>query len=98
MNRDICSCGSYAAVAMLCPVLCSRISAMPSWNRLKRELHHCSVLFVCFYLFVGPQAHGESNANDHIFPAAQVAKDSIDFDNRGFLIHGKRTFIVSAGM
>jgi beta-galactosidase len=71
---------------------------MPSWNRLKRELHHCSVLFVCFYLFVGPQAHGESNANDHIFPAAQVAKDSIDFDNRGFLIHGKRTFIVSAGM
>jgi beta-galactosidase len=36
--------------------------------------------------------------NDHIFPAAQNAKPYIDFDSKGFLINGKRTFIVSAGL
>ena len=33
-----------------------------------------------------------------MFPAAPAAKASIDFDSHGFLINGKRTFIVSAGM
>lgn len=37
-------------------------------------------------------------SNDHIFPAAAAARPSIDFDKRGFLIHGQRTFLVSAGM
>ncbi|HTI08927.1 MAG TPA: beta-galactosidase [Puia sp.] len=37
-------------------------------------------------------------ANDHIFPAAARAKPFIDFDARGFLVGGKRTFLVSAGM
>lgn len=37
-------------------------------------------------------------ANDHIFPPAASAKSSIDFDSHGFLIHGQRTFLVSAGM
>ncbi len=37
-------------------------------------------------------------ANDHIFPPSPAAKAAIDFDRHGFLIHGQRTFIVSAGM
>ena len=37
-------------------------------------------------------------ANDHIFPAAVRAKRFIDFDAKGFLVGGKRTFLVSAGM
>ena len=36
--------------------------------------------------------------NDHMFRPAPGATSSIDFDSRGFLIHGKRTFLVSAGM
>ena len=36
--------------------------------------------------------------NDHIFPPSGVAKPYIDFDSKGFLIEGKRTYIVSAGM
>ena len=39
-----------------------------------------------------------ARANDHIFPPAASAKAAIDFDRHGFLIHGQRTFIVSAGM
>src|SRR5262249_16907323 len=37
-------------------------------------------------------------SNDHIFPAAAVAKPYIDFDGKGFLVKGKRCFLVSAGM
>ncbi|MDP9076741.1 MAG: beta-galactosidase [Bacteroidota bacterium] len=37
-------------------------------------------------------------SNDHIFPAAEVAKPYIDFDSKGFLVNGARTFIVSAGL
>ena len=36
--------------------------------------------------------------NDHIFPAATEAKPFINYDSKGFLINGKRTFIVSAGI
>ncbi|MEO6520575.1 MAG: beta-galactosidase [Mucilaginibacter sp.] len=36
--------------------------------------------------------------NDYIFPASPAAKKFMDFDAKGFLINGKRTFIVSAGM
>lgn len=39
-----------------------------------------------------------ARANDHMFPAAPAAKASIDYDSKGFLINGKRTFLVSAGM
>lgn len=41
---------------------------------------------------------GTPSRNDHMFPAAAVAKPFIDYDARGFLINGKRTFIASAGM
>lgn len=37
-------------------------------------------------------------ANDHMFPAAPAAKAYSDYDSKGFLINGKRTFLVSAGM
>ncbi|MEZ2338067.1 beta-galactosidase [Mucilaginibacter sp. RCC_168] len=36
--------------------------------------------------------------NDHIFPAQESAKSFINFDNKGFLINGKRTFLASAGL
>jgi len=36
--------------------------------------------------------------NDHIFPSAPNAKPYIDYDARGFLVNGKRTFITSADM
>ncbi|SEB04780.1 beta-galactosidase [Pedobacter hartonius] len=36
--------------------------------------------------------------NDHMFPALAAAKPFSDFDSKGFLIHGKRTFLVSAGL
>ena len=39
-----------------------------------------------------------ARADDGIFPPAPAAKPAIDFDGRGFLIHGKRTPILSAGM
>jgi len=37
-------------------------------------------------------------SNDHIFPAAASARPFVDFDGKGFLIKGKRSFLVSAGM
>lgn len=37
-------------------------------------------------------------ANDHIFPAAPAARSFIDFDPNGFIVNGKRTFLVSAGL
>lgn len=39
-----------------------------------------------------------AHANDHMFPAAPAAKAFSDYDSKGFLIDGKRTFLVSAGM
>lgn len=38
------------------------------------------------------------SANDHMFPAAEAARPYINYDTRGFIINGKRTFIVSAGL
>jgi beta-galactosidase len=39
-----------------------------------------------------------SQQNDHIFPASPAAKKYIDFDKQGFIINGKKTFLVSAGL
>lgn len=39
-----------------------------------------------------------ARANDAMFAPAPAAKSAIDFDGKGFLIHGKRTFIASGGM
>jgi beta-galactosidase len=39
-----------------------------------------------------------AQVNDYMFPASAEAKKNIDFDSKGFLINGKRTFLVSAGL
>lgn len=36
--------------------------------------------------------------NDHMFPPSAVAKPYINYDSKGFIIEGKRTFLVSAGL
>lgn len=36
--------------------------------------------------------------NDHIFPPSKEASAFVNYDQRGFIINGKRTFIVSAGI
>ncbi len=41
---------------------------------------------------------GQSRADDGIFPPAPAAKATIDFDGRGFLINGKRTFLASGSL
>jgi beta-galactosidase len=37
-------------------------------------------------------------ANDNIFPSAPAASNAINFDGKGFIINGHRTFIASGGM
>ncbi len=44
------------------------------------------------------QAFGWPDNNDSIFPPQAAAKPFIDFDGKGFIIHGKRTFIVAGDM
>ncbi|SEN58501.1 beta-galactosidase [Mucilaginibacter gossypiicola] len=56
-----------------------------------------SILTFILLLSAFTKAHSQS-ANDHIFPASAVAKPYIDFDSKGFMVNGKRTFIVSAGL
>ncbi|WP_214070727.1 beta-galactosidase [Mucilaginibacter sp. dw_454] len=51
------------------------------------------VLILSGYCFIA-----NAQSNDHIFPASAIAKPYIDFDSKGFLVNGKRTFIVSAGL
>ncbi|WPU97283.1 beta-galactosidase [Mucilaginibacter sp. cycad4] len=60
------------------------------------KLHHY-ILTVILLLSAFTKVHSQS-ANDHIFPASAVAKPYIDFDSKGFMVNGKRTFIVSAGL
>ena len=55
------------------------------------------LIYLFLTLITGTYASGQIK-NDHMFPAAPEAKSFIDFDNRGFMINGKRTFIVSASM
>ena len=47
-------------------------------------------LFLDFCLF--------AQSNDHIFPATGKASAAINFDKNGFVIKGRRTYIVSAGI
>lgn len=55
------------------------------------------VLFFALLLQLGSLAIPAlpARADDGIFSAANAARASIDFDGRGFLVHGKRTFIAS---
>ncbi|MDR3713221.1 MAG: beta-galactosidase [Puia sp.] len=73
-----------------------------------REIRGCirkgplaGLLFLSGLFFAhtgGARAQSPTGSNDHIFPAATVAKPFIDFDGKGFLIEGKRVFLVSAGL
>jgi len=61
---------------------------------IKRRYLFLTLLVLLAY---NAAAYGQS-ANDHIFPASATAKPYIDFDSKGFLVNGKRTFLVSAGL
>ncbi|HCN84148.1 MAG TPA: hypothetical protein DIT07_11105, partial [Sphingobacteriaceae bacterium] len=61
----------------------------------KSSLQSC--LLYLFLTLISTE-YVSAQPNDHMFPAAAAAKPFVDFDSRGFLINGKRTFIVSAGM
>ena len=43
-------------------------------------------------------AQSNLRANDNFFPPQPAAQGVINFDGKGFLINGERTFVVSAGM
>src|ERR1700761_1614803 len=55
------------------------------------------LFFVNTTVFAQPGT-GTPSRNDHIFPPAAAAKPFINYDDRGFIINGKRVFIVSADM
>jgi beta-galactosidase len=67
-----------------------------------RNMAPKAFLIVCFFLLIALQYTSAQSTvpsrNDHIFPAAPNAKPYIDYDARGFLVNGKRTFITSADM
>lgn len=44
------------------------------------------------------RAAGWPGNNDNFFPSAAKAKPYINFDNKGFLIHGKRVFIAAGAL
>ena len=47
---------------------------------------------------LAPLMQPGARANDSMFPPQPAAQRAINFDGKGFLINGRRTFIVSAGM
>jgi beta-galactosidase len=54
---------------------------------------------VCLLLLsITVDLKGQSVPNDHIFPAATAARAYIDFDAKGFVVNGRREFLVSAGL
>ena len=66
---------------------------------MPRLLH--ALLFACLLscLAVSPSlAAGFPGENDNLFPAAPAAKPFIDFDGKGFLVQGRRTFIVAGDL
>ncbi|MFD2873314.1 beta-galactosidase [Mucilaginibacter ximonensis] len=56
------------------------------------------LLLIAIFQATAQPNTGTPTRNDHMFPAAPAAKPFVDYDARGFLINGKRTFIASAGM
>jgi len=58
-----------------------------------RHVYSWLLAVLCFGVVVQAQ-----EPNDHIFPESAGASRSIHFDKKGFFIHGRRTFLVSAGM
>ncbi|ARS38620.1 hypothetical protein CA265_02545 [Sphingobacteriaceae bacterium GW460-11-11-14-LB5] len=58
----------------------------------------CLLPILIFFGLLNINSPAFSQINDHIFPPADAAKKFISFDAKGFLLNGKRTFLVSAGM
>jgi beta-galactosidase len=56
------------------------------------------MLLVLLTVMFTPAIQAQENVNDHMFPALAAAKRFIDMDKKGFIIKGKRTFLVSAGL
>ena len=54
-----------------------------------------AILLFVLLLPMRSSAFGWPNQNDSIFPPLPAAKPYINFDGKGFLIHGKRTFIAA---
>ncbi len=80
----------------------SAVSGRPAevWGS-KHSVACVAVLILSWALASGMAAQAPDtnpNQNDHMFPAAPAARRAIDFDERGFLIDGKRTFITSASL
>ena len=55
------------------------------------------IYFILLLVLCCSKGYGQA-INDHIFPAHEIAKPFINFDSKGFLINGKRTFLASAGL
>ena len=62
------------------------------------KMHRTSLAAASAAACLGLAVVQPAAANDHMFPAATAAKPFIDYDTHGFLINGKRTFLVSAGL
>lgn len=62
---------------------------------IPRQILAAAAAFCLLLLPVHSHAFGWPNQNDGIFPPMAAAKPYINFDGRGFLIHGKRTFIAA---
>lgn len=56
------------------------------------------LLLICGKYATAQPGTGTPSRNDHMFPPAASAKPFINYDARGFLVNGKRTFIASASM
>ena len=56
------------------------------------------IVLLVVVMVVGSKLSYGQAINDHMFPAQAAAKPFIDFDSKGFLINGKRTFLASAGL
>ena len=56
--------------------------------------HNFSALLLALGLSMGMTA----KADDGMFPAAAAARSAIDFDGKGFIVRGKRTFIASGSL
>jgi beta-galactosidase len=56
------------------------------------------LMVLAIALFAAGPVCGQVVMNDHLFPPLAAAKPFSDFDAKGFLINGKRTFLVSAGI
>lgn len=66
-------------------------------NQYSYRAISCLLLVFLGSLFFSAAVTGQE-LNDHIFPPQAPARAFSNFDSKGFIINGKRTFLVSAGL